>query len=271
MEWLLLLLSLTVWFSYRYAWWRLPVSDRFPRILMYHMITTHRSGARFNGLRVTPENFECQLAWLKSNGWETVTMSELLNLGDVRKEKTVALTFDDGFADNLHYALPLLKRYQCKATLYLVVDRHEREWSTAKKDHHVGGELKSEAKLTDSEVEEILKSGLVELGSHTMTHPNFNSISEFDRVKEIEESRRQLSERFNVPVTSFAYPFGIYKAGDEKLVKQAGYTSAVTTLPGINAFPFEDAFQLKRVKISGKDNLLAFKMRMRGGRRGINK
>jgi hypothetical protein len=54
-------------------------------------------------------------------------------------------------------------------------------------------------------------------------------------------------------------------------VQQAGYSSAVTTESGLNDFSGCSRFLLKRVKISGKDNLLAFILRMRGGRRGWNK
>ena len=73
-------------------------------------------------------------------------------------------------------------------------------------------------------------------------------------------------------VTSFAYPFGIYGEEDVALAREAGYTTAVTTLDGIDArTPRPDPLQLKRIKVSGKDNLLAFAMRMRGGKRGWKK
>ena len=84
-----------------------------------------------------------------------------------------AITFDDGYADNLLQALPLLQKYQCKATLYLVVDRFDRDWSMQRKKHHDEAELKREAKLSDQQVQELLDSGCIELGSHSMTHANF--------------------------------------------------------------------------------------------------
>ena len=73
-------------------------------------------------------------------------------------------------------------------------------------------------------------------------------------------------------VASFAYPFGIYGDEDVALAREAGYTTAVTTIDGIDArTPRPDPLQLKRIKVSGKDNMLAFVMRMRGGKRGWKK
>jgi peptidoglycan/xylan/chitin deacetylase (PgdA/CDA1 family) len=164
--------------------------------------------------------------------------------------------------------LPLLKKYQCKATLYLVVDRFDRDWSMQRKQHHDEGELKGEEKLSDQQVQELLESGCVELGSHSMTHPNFLRI-ESEAVRwELEESRRALEQRFAVSVSSFAYPFGLYRPEQVELVKQAGYSSAVTTREGIENADSWQPLELRRIKISGKDSWLAFLLRMRGGRRG---
>ena len=264
---LILLLGL-VWFSLRYAWWRPAVDYHYPRILMYHMIANPRWWARFNGLRVSPLVFERQLRWLSAQGWHSFTVSELVEQADTLPEKSFAITFDDGYADNLLRALPLLKKYNCKATLYLVVDRFHRDWSMQRKQHHDDGELKREAKLSDEQVQEMLDSGCVELGSHSMTHANFLAIESQAVCQELVESKNALEERFGISISSFAYPFGFYIPQQVELVKQAGYSSAVTTREGIADARTWDPFELRRIKISGKDNWLAFLLRMRGGRRG---
>ena len=165
-------------------------------------------------------------------------------------------------------ALELLKKYHCKATLYLVVDRFERDWSVDRKAHHDDGELEQEAKLSDEQVETLIESGCIELGSHGMTHANFMKLSTDEVMHELQASKRSLEERFNVDIKSFAFPFGLYTAEQVGLVKQAGYQSAVTTVEGIEALQDAKRLELKRIKISGKDNWLAFLVRMRSGRRG---
>ncbi|WP_340675422.1 polysaccharide deacetylase family protein [Paraperlucidibaca sp.] len=258
-----------LWFSHRYAWWRPVMSWQHPRVLMYHMVSSHKSGARFNGLRVCPKRFEQQVRWLANNGFQFFTVSELWGQWATLPEKAVAITFDDGYADNLHNALPILKKYNACATVYVVVDRHDRDWSTYKKAHHNSGELARESKLSDAEVLELVASGRIEIASHTLTHCNMATTSIADKRHELAASKHELEVLIQRPVISFAYPFGIYSAEDIQLAREAGYSTAVTTVEGIDKLqPLPDPLDLKRIKVSGKDNLLAFVMRMRGGRRG---
>ena len=266
--WLLLPLVFLLWFSHRYGWWMKTVPYQHPRILMYHMISEPESKHKFKGLRVSPQAFEQQVAYLADQGWNFVTMQELMSASSM-PEKTVAITFDDGYEDNFTQALPILKKYGAKATLYLVVDRHDRDWSSKKKAHHNNGELAKEIKLSDQQVKQMLASGVFELGAHTLTHVNLSKAPEAIKRLEIIGSKEQLEKRFQVEVNSFAYPFGIYDAQDAKIAQEAGYLSSVTTVDGIDLDLNRDPQQLKRVKISGKDNFYAFKLRMRIGRRGV--
>lgn len=261
-----------VWFSHRFAWWRPIVSWQHPRILMYHMVSPHKKGAKFNGLRVRPERFEQQIRWLSERGFTFFTVSELWAQWTSLPDKAVAITFDDGYADNLHNALPTLQKYRAKATVYVVVDRHDRDWSTYKKAHHNSGELAREAKLSDAELVELVASGCIEIGSHTLTHCNLATTLEADKRHELNASQQRLREQTGQAIMSFAYPFGIYSADDVALASEVGYATAVTTVEGIDARePTPNPLDLKRIKVSGKDNLLAFAMRIRGGRRGWRK
>ncbi len=251
------------WFTHRYAWWRQPVDLRHPRILMYHMIGSHKPRARFNKLRVETEEFERQVRWLKEQGWNFVFMSELLR---PVQPKTVAITFDDGYRDNLLNADPVLRRYGAKATLYLVVDRHNRDWSSYKKSSHDDGELMHEPKLADQDMAEMLSSNRWELGAHTLTHAYLPSLSKSTRSDEILSGKKQLEATFGVSVLSFAYPFGIYESVDVEYVRQAGFRTAVTTNQGISENIFAEMFALRRIKVNGHDGRLAFWLRMRTGK-----
>ena len=237
-----------------------------PRILMYHMVREHIHGAKFNKLRVKPIEFEKQIAWLKAEGFNFVTMQELQDNWGNHPEKTVAITFDDGYLDNLENAFPILEKYQAKATIYVVVDRHDRDWSTYKKAHHNSGELAREPKLNDEQVQFVANSGLVEIGSHTLTHANLDKLNDEECLHELVDSKTQLEQLTQKSVNSFAYPFGIYSERDVRLAEQAGYSNAVTTQEGIDG-KMPDFMQLQRIKISGKDSLFAFKLRMKLGKR----
>ena len=259
-----------LWFSHRYRWWAPTVDYRRPRILMYHMVRDHVPGARFNGLRVPPAEFERQLAWLEANGWTFMTLGELMTR-EPPPAKSVVITFDDGYADNLTQALPIMRRHGAKGTLFLVADREGNDWSVRKKAHHDSGELAREPKLSDGQVRELLASGLFELGAHTFTHPPLPELEDRDREHEVIGVKGYLEARYGVPVTSFAYPFGIYGEKDVRLAERAGYAAAVTTESGIDEDFRDRRLELKRVKIGGKEGMFAFRTRLRTGMRGLNK
>ena len=260
-----LILLVLVYLSTRYHWWAATVPYSVPRVLMYHMVREHVTGAQFNGLRVTPRLFEQQLQWLKANGWSFYTVDEMQRELPQLPEKSVALTFDDGYEDNFTEVLPLLEKYDAKATIYVVCDRHNRDWSVNKKKHHNTGELSREPKLSDTQIEALIVSGRIEIASHTNTHINFAKCSDELAAQEIRESKQHLEQRFQIAVRSFAYPFGIFGDRDVQLVQAAGYNNAVTTEQGCT--DFRDPFRLARVKISGKEGMLSFKLRLRIGRR----
>lgn len=264
MIWWFLLGLAVIALSWRYQWWRQSVGYEHPRILMYHMVSAHRPGAKFNKLRVPQAEFERQIEYLATHGWRFAHVSEL---SGPLPPKTVVLTFDDGYRDNLLQAHPVLARYDAKATLYLVVDRFDRDWSAAKKAHHNTGELMREEKLSDAEIKDLLDSGLWELGAHTLTHANLLNTPEVDKRREITESRKALADQFATDIPSFAYPFGLYGPDDVVLAQQAGYAFAVTTNEGIDLYPYSAPLELKRIKVSGTEGLASFRLRLRTGRR----
>lgn len=255
--------------SFRYCLFCKPVSYIKPRILMYHMISNHIRDARFNGLRVKPDMFEKQLSHLRKEGWQSLTMRELLEGKDSVPEKTVVITFDDGYEDNFTTALPLLKQYGFKATLYLVVDRHDRDWSVKRKKKNNTGELKREPKLSDEQVKRLAESGVFEIASHTMTHPNLSDLTRSETRVELEKSKLSIEDLIGFECESFCYPFGIKKDLDWKSVSEAGYTNATTTEPGISDLSQENVYLLKRITVSGKDNLYAFRSKLKNGKRGV--
>lgn len=272
MEYLIIILiSVILYLSYKYAWWTKTTNLSYPRILMYHMVSNHKKDAKFNSLRVKPLEFENQIKFLVEDGWNFFTMSELIEKKDELPNKSVAITFDDGYEDNITNALPILKKYNAKATIYLVIDRHDREWSSKRKKKNNSGELKNEPKLNDDQVKKLIDSGLIEIGSHTMTHDNLPNLSNEEKLKEISNSKEEIEKTFNIKCNSFCYPFGLYDSQDVNLVKQSDYTNATTTIKGIDDINKANLFELKRITVSGKDSLFVFKIKIKRGLRGAKK
>jgi peptidoglycan/xylan/chitin deacetylase (PgdA/CDA1 family) len=268
---LIIILLLIIYYSYKYAWWKTPIDYKKPRILMYHMVRTHIKTSKFNGLRVDPNMFEKQIKYLVDSGWTFYTISELVQNKDNLPEKSIAITFDDGYEDNFTNAFPILEKYNVKATIYLVVDRHDREWSSKRKAKNNSGELMHEPKLQDSQIQTMIDSGLIEIGSHTLTHDNLSTIGSEQKYNEIYKSKTKIEESFNIKCNAFCYPFGIMDNEDWKLVKDAGYTNATTTVKGIDNLNSTNPYLISRITISGKDNFYTFKLKLKTGKRGIKK
>jgi peptidoglycan/xylan/chitin deacetylase (PgdA/CDA1 family) len=235
------------------------------------MISNHKKNAKFNGLRVEPFEFEKQMKYLIKNNWTFFTMSELVEKKDELPARSIAITFDDGYEDNFTNAFPLLKKYNIKATIYLVVDRHNKEWSSKRKEKNNTGELKNEPKLLDEQIHELISSGLIEIGSHTMNHDNLPNLNVDDKRNEIYNSKLIIEEKFKIKCNSFCYPFGLYDKEDIQTVKDSSYTNATTTKKGIDNLAKSNIFELRRITISGKDNILAFKIKLKRGLRGLRK
>lgn len=264
-------LLIFMYFSYRYTWWRRAVDYRYPRILMYHMVRDSIPGKKFNSLRVSPKNFEMQIKYLHDNRWHSYTMTEAMLQKMNLPSKSVVITFDDGYQDNLTNALPILKKYGFKATIYLVNNRHDRDWSGYRKAKNEGAGLKEESKLSDDEVRELLDSGLIEIGAHTLTHANLTALSVEGAQNEICISKERIEAQFQIVCHSFAYPFGLYGPKDRKIVADCNYTNAVTTEVGIADLNECNLYEIPRVTVSGKDNFYAFILKLKTGKRGVKK
>lgn len=254
-------------FSLRFAWWRKNISYEYPRVLMYHMISEHlpKNKSKFNRLRVKPKEFEKQLKWLSSNGWKSYTLSELSELKKI-PSKSVVITFDDGYEDNFTNALPLLKKYNFKATVYVVLNRFNKDWATDKDLNSSSDELNSEKMLSNEQIKSMIDSNLIEIASHTLDHSNLPSLNIEDKIKQINESKKELERIFSIDCKSFAYPFGFFDEKDVKIVENALYTNATTTVNDVYKKDEYSKFLTPRIMISGRQSLFSFILKMNKGR-----
>lgn len=209
------------------------ISLRLP-ILVYHYVenvTDERDTLR-QSMATRPSFFEEQLRYLKNNDYTAVTLDDLqqaLNGQTRLSEKSIILTFDDGYRDFYTDAYPLLKKYQTKAINYIIVN-------------HIG----RSGNLTEEMIREMLGSGLVTIGCHTLDHVYLPKEKLGEARRQIFECKKQLEERFGVKVNHFAYPGGYYNSAVVEMVKEAGFWTAAGTVPGVIHSP-DNIYTLKRL------------------------
>ena len=221
-------------------------------ILCYHNVAMAPADARFKLLYVSPEKLDRQLWTLRRLGLRGVSTSEgtaRLRAGSARG--CVVLTFDDGYADTLAAAAPLIKRYGFSATCYVVSD-------TVGTYNRWDAEALQETKalMSREQIGEWLAAGM-EVGSHSCSHARLPDLPRDAVLYEIAESRAALRKMFGVPAQHFAYPFGHFTAETAELVRRAGYLSAVTVLPGA-ARASDDPLRLPRILVNGERSLWRF-------------
>ena len=210
----------------------------FP-VLMYHSVAPDRK----NALTVSPETFERQMAFLKSNGYRVLTLEEAARMIAGRRSggKALAITFDDGNEDNYTFAFPVLRKYGFPATVFLIFER-------------VG----SPGFLTWDEIRRMEASGLVTFGSHTVHHIPLAGLEAGKLAEEVAGSKKLLEEKLGAKVGLFSYPVGNFDARARAAVVDAGYRAAAITNPG-HGTADNDPFLIKRLRVSeNSKNLFVF-------------
>ena len=206
-------------------------APRIP-VLMYHEIRGEAETA--SPLAVAPDVFGSQLAYLHEAGFSTLTAGELAaflsgGAGEL-PERPVVLTFDDGYGDFYTAALPVMKRYGFTGTLFQTTGS-------------VGRTDVATRMLNWRELTEIEQAG-VEIGAHTVRHPQLDQLSEQDLRDELYTSKSALEDHLGLAVPGLAYPYGYSSRRVREVARELGYTyayvvgNAMTTgAAGTFAFP----------------------------------
>lgn len=219
-----------------YSLTRLP-TFRAP-ILMYHYIEFQDPNDKIRAsLTTSPYTLELQVKTLKNAGYTFMTASQLADVIGSKKElpaKPILLTFDDGYRDFYTDAYPILKKYNVSATQYVI-----------------SGYLNNKNHLTVSELQEIAKDNLVEIGAHTVTHDWLKEKPAQEVAYQASKSKQDLEKIIGKKIVSFAYPFGAFDLSATKMVNASGYTNAVSTIPGIIQ-SHENEFFLYRLRPGGR-------------------
>jgi peptidoglycan/xylan/chitin deacetylase (PgdA/CDA1 family) len=303
-----------------YAVLRRLVPSKQIAILRYHAVCEPHAGYAAPGICLPPAQFEEQVSYLAAN-YRVLPLpdaADALRRGVSLPANAVAITFDDGYADNFA-AAQTLARYGLTATFYITAGclaggapfwpselrslirslqlpqieleagdvRVALRVSTAQERAAAVSALTKVFKANPIRIREALRERLRELagntevpspmltwhqvktmhrmgmniGSHTMTHPNLPNAGLEDAKLEIVGSKRTLEEHLDAPVTMFSYPNGgadRYMTPDvAALVREAGYVAATTSR---NAFAGagSDLFALERVQVGNRLDQLVF-------------
>lgn len=201
---------------------------RFIPILMYHHVDD-KSGS----LYVKREVFAGQMSYLQQRGYTTVTLTDVienLSLGKPLPPKPVVITFDDGYKDVYLNAYSILRQNNQKATIFLISQL-----------------LEGEDYMTWSQAKEMAENELITIGNHTLSHRALGSITEAEIKNEIVSAKNILEENLGVKVNVFAYPYGNYNGGVERILGESGFVAAVTTHHGLSCAKLP--YELPRVRI----------------------
>ena len=185
-------------------------------VLLYHSISNDNSSMSLN-----INFFENQMKYLKNNGFQTVDFNEIDP--NLKSKKQIIITFDDGYKDILNNALPILKKYNFKATSFFVTNLigQNNSWDVKKKSY-----IKKEI-MNPSDILQWISSGM-HIGSHSHNHVDLTKISEEKLLYELEFSKKFLEDKFDNKNNIFCYPYGKVNENVHYHTKKF-YSKAVTT------------------------------------------
>ncbi|MFC1517576.1 polysaccharide deacetylase family protein [Candidatus Margulisiibacteriota bacterium] len=228
-------------------------------ILAYHRVFPEHRGE----LAVTPQQFKDQLSFFIKRKYSFKTLKEVYELylqnDKAIPQKTIVITFDDGYRDNYEYAYPILKELNLPATIFLVANYidQNKHFPWDKEDPALKNIILSEKDypLTWQQVKEMQTTG-IEFGSHTLEHHKLTHIPIQDAWQEIYQSKQLLEERLQAKIYSFCAPHGYVNSALTKLSEKSGYTLGVLNPPGIrgqDAGLPETNHSLRRIGVYQKD------------------
>ena len=210
-------------------------------VLLYHNFVNsvpEEDPDNFNYIN-TPQSFEENIKVLLENGYTIISMKELNDAYNFKFElpsKPIVITFDDGYYSNYEYIYPILKKYNVKASIFIVTDK-------------VGKEIDGIKYLGWEECLEMQESGFVEIFSHSKKHVFYDRLPTKEIRDDVLESYRVIEENLgNKEFKVFAYPYGAYTRKTVLALKISGIDMQVYDI-GMNNFKNLNKAYIKRINV----------------------
>jgi peptidoglycan/xylan/chitin deacetylase (PgdA/CDA1 family) len=223
-------------------------------ILMYHRIDNIANDRN----TVSPHMFEKQLHYLKAHGYTSISLSDLhdhMTKKTPLPSKSLVLTLDDGYEDNLMHALPILKKYGMTATVCIISNwvGTDNDWEHYKGKPHC-------RTMSFLQLREWLQEGM-SICAHTVNHPFLSRLNQEDILYELANCKSTLEEQLQIPIDFLCYPYGDLDHRVKMITKQVGYKAALGIFKN-TSFWQNDLLSLKRVVISSRQPLWEFALKV---------
>ena len=210
---------------------------------MYHsVIDTNQSHKRTAPYTISLQNFRAQMEYLVHEQIRTIAIRDLLDASEgglSSGQNTIALTFDDGYVDNYHLILPILKEFNLIATFFVIA-----------------GRVDTPGYLSWAQLHQLLRDGM-DIQSHTMNHLALSTLSSHAALYELVESKRRLEQELRKQILFISFPHGSYDERILKLVKRAGYRGALNS--DITYFDTNgDYYRIGRIDIRQNHSFMDF-------------
>jgi peptidoglycan/xylan/chitin deacetylase (PgdA/CDA1 family) len=217
--------------------------DEVP-VLMYHSIA---SGAprRFRRFAVDPGEFAAQMAYLEEMGYGPVTAAELAvsrTSGSPLPRRPVVITFDDAYADFYSAALPVLRKHDFSATLYVPTGY------VGATSRFNGSRDEGEQKILSWDALRDITTERIEVAAHSHTHPQMDRVPSAIICDEVHRCRGMMEDKLSVRVHGFAYPFGYFNATARSAVAGGGFRYACA-VGNLMTSSDDDVFTMPRLTV----------------------
>jgi peptidoglycan/xylan/chitin deacetylase (PgdA/CDA1 family) len=218
-----------------------PEAQAVP-ILYYHSVMQEKG----NELRIPPEQFEAQMAYLQDKGYQSVSLEQLYQAsfkGGALPAKPFVITLDDGYVDNYTTVFPILTKHGFTATVFVVTS-------------YINGA----GYMSWPQLKELAANGW-EIEGHTTNHPYLTKMDPSTVISELNPSKELLEKELGQTVNFFAYPYGDLNANVVQALKDKGYLMAVTTERGW-ADVKADVWRVQRIYCYASMGMNEFSRRM---------
>jgi peptidoglycan/xylan/chitin deacetylase (PgdA/CDA1 family) len=232
-------------------------------ILMYHSVADEDESAvgPYFRIAITPGQFLQQMTWLNEKGYRTVSLAaamELLRTGGSTAERTVVITFDDGYRNFYQHAFPAIEQFGFTATMFLPT-------ASIADQHRIFNKREC---MTWGDVRDLQQCG-ISFGSHTVNHPQLHGLDR-ERIRmELLESKQTIEDKTGSAVDTFAYPYAFpqtdkpFTAMVREILEEGGYRYGVCTRIG-RAGKKSDPLFLERLPVNSADDAELLEAKMEG-------